>query len=254
MNGQGFQPLRNLGRSSRLRFALHRPGQLRPVSTRCHGPSGRDVACCVDVRVRLVSACQAPEHRLPLAVLRCDVLAGVAGPPSTAGDRQGVHPWAAAARPSRRFLPALKDRFPRPGLPMSDTEPVIVRGVAGAATAVTAAWLLSTGCYRTEHDYPRCNLTMWWLLVPALAAAVGRPGLRHRSSGPGRYRPGRAPHPQPDPHHRGGGPGRGPTGPGSRRGSPRATGHRRRGDQLPSAASTWSSRSSDRWGRHQLTP
>lgn len=62
-----------------MRFTLHRPGQLHPVSTRCHGPSGRDVACCVDVRVRLVSACQAPEHRLPLAVLQCDVLAGVAG-------------------------------------------------------------------------------------------------------------------------------------------------------------------------------
>jgi hypothetical protein len=56
-----------------LRFALHRPGQVHRVSTRCHGPSGRgialcDVACRVDIGVGPVPTGQAKEHRLALTV------------------------------------------------------------------------------------------------------------------------------------------------------------------------------------------
>ena len=56
-----------------MRFTLQR-GNVR-LSACVHGPSGRDVACCVDVGVCGVAAGVAPEHRLALTVLRRAVAA-----------------------------------------------------------------------------------------------------------------------------------------------------------------------------------
>lgn len=76
--------LRDLGRSSRLRFAFHRPAYIDHVSTRCHrkpcgGDATSDVPCSVQIGISLVPARYAPERRLALAALRCDMLTGRAG-------------------------------------------------------------------------------------------------------------------------------------------------------------------------------
>lgn len=61
-----------------MRFTLRRPASAE-VSTCCYRPSGGDVACGVHVGVRPISAGNAPEHRLALAVFLCAVPADRAG-------------------------------------------------------------------------------------------------------------------------------------------------------------------------------
>jgi hypothetical protein len=57
-----------------LRFTAHRPGQ-RPASPRSHRPPGGDVASRVHISMAVESTGHAPEYRLALAVLRCDMAA-----------------------------------------------------------------------------------------------------------------------------------------------------------------------------------
>ncbi len=64
-----------------MRFAVHRPGSPRPFPRSNRPPGGRvpDVARCVHVGVVAVPANLTQEERLALAILPCDVLAGIAG-------------------------------------------------------------------------------------------------------------------------------------------------------------------------------
>jgi hypothetical protein len=61
-----------------VRFAVRRPAQ-PPASPRSHGMSGRDVSCRIDICVSRMTAGDATEDRLALAVFGCDVPAAMTG-------------------------------------------------------------------------------------------------------------------------------------------------------------------------------
>ena len=172
-----------------LRFTLRRD-PYRRLSACADGPSGRDVDCRVHVRVRLMPAGHAPEHRLALAVLRCAV------PADAAGLRRVRR--IDFLDPSRCLVLQPLDQPPQPLARMPRFRPALARRRFGRYPPVVQGRVWASGAWSSgdpqvlhpDHVEPAREVGAG-LLHPVLAPVTG-PGIQLRDRGlhpPRRFEP-----------------------------------------------------------------